>query len=461
MKHHYYSNSKSCTQRGQALVLTALSLVVLLAFAGLAVDIGMIMLTRLKLAKMTDAAALAAAGALSGPPSEPDSIRQARAIARARQYMIMHGFEPDAPGNSLIVSFPTISPPEQPRKLVDLKATQRLPLLLLPLIGIHEVTVSSGNRQGEAAPLDVVLVLDVSASMCYGNYQQDLYCETPVISGQRDPYDPRQPEDLTYNPPSDRNVNVRWFPFYQMQDAARLFIDQLDPRYDQISVVSFSSAEGSWSGQGEARIHLPLTNAMATAKDVIGVSPATGNGTVGLRPGGRTNMAKGLELGIDTLLAFAPPGKARETAVGAIILFSDGAPTRTKSGTTPPGCSSRSPENCALARRDVMIEAQRAADNGIIVYTIFFAHRADEQHNGLILQYLADLTDNRKLDAPGSFHTGQQRLFDPSTGLPSGEGYIAYSDSSFTENYFYVRTGEELRQAFMAIYKRIYTRLNR
>ncbi len=453
--------NRSCTQRGQALVLTAVSLVVLLAFAGLAVDIGMIMLTRLKLVKITDAAALAAAGSLSGPPSESDSVRRARAVARARQYMLMHSFDPDAPGNALRVSFPAVAPPDQPRKLVELKATQRLSLLLLPLIGINEAAVSSGDRQGEAAPLDVVLVLDVSASMCYGNYVRDLYCETPTISNLRDPYDPRQPEDLIYNPPSDRNVNVRWFPFYQMQDAARLFIDQLDPRYDQISVVSFSSNEGSWAGQGEARVHLPLTDVMNAAKDVIGVSPASGNGVVGLRPGGRTNMAKGLELGIDTLLAFTPPGKARETAIGAIILFSDGAPTRTKNGTTPSGCSSSSPQNCAAARRDVMIEAQRAADNAIIVYTIFFAHRSDEQNNGLILQYLADLTDNRKLDAPDGFRVGQQRLFDPSTGLPTGEGYIAYSDSSFTENYFYVRTGEELKQAFMAIYKRIYTRLNR
>jgi hypothetical protein len=448
-------------EHGQVLVLTALSLVVLLAFSGLAVDVGMIMLTRLKLGKMTDAAALAAASALSGPPSEADSVRQARAIARARQYMLMHGFNPDSPGNSLTVTFPASSPPDPPRKLVELRASQQLPLLFLPLIGIHQAEVSSGGRQGEAAPLDVVLVLDVSASMCYGNYVRDLSCETPLISNRRDPYDPRLPEDLTYNPPSDLDVNVRWFPFYQMQDAARLFIDQLDPRYDQIGVVSFSSNEGSWSGQGEARIHLSLTSSLSAAKTVIGVSPAAGNGVAGLRPGGRTNMAKGLELGIDSLLAFTPPGKARETAIGAIILFSDGAPTRTKGGVTPSGCSSSTPQNCAPARRDVMVEAQRAADNGIIIYTIFFAHRPDEQNNGLILQYLADLTDNRKLDAPDGYRTGQQRLFDPATGLLTGEGYVAYADSSFTENYFYVRTGEELKQAFLTIYNRIYTRLNR
>ena len=50
--------------RGQSLILVALSLIVLMGFAGIAIDVGAMMLTRNELQNAADAAALAGAGAL-------------------------------------------------------------------------------------------------------------------------------------------------------------------------------------------------------------------------------------------------------------------------------------------------------------------------------------------------------------------------------------------------------------
>src|SRR5262249_61443181 len=52
------------TRRGQALITVALTAIILLGFAGMAIDVGMMMLTRNELQNAADAAALACADAL-------------------------------------------------------------------------------------------------------------------------------------------------------------------------------------------------------------------------------------------------------------------------------------------------------------------------------------------------------------------------------------------------------------
>ena len=67
---------------GRSLALIALSLLALVGIVGLAMDVGRIMAARRELARLTDAAALAAAGALTTLPSERD-MQHPRAQARA------------------------------------------------------------------------------------------------------------------------------------------------------------------------------------------------------------------------------------------------------------------------------------------------------------------------------------------------------------------------------------------
>lgn len=72
-----------CNQRGQALVLFALSLTCLMGFSAIVVDVGSLYLTRTQLANMADAAALAGVKELPGSSS--------RAVSVAQQYATING----------------------------------------------------------------------------------------------------------------------------------------------------------------------------------------------------------------------------------------------------------------------------------------------------------------------------------------------------------------------------------
>ncbi len=478
-------------ERGQTLILVALSMIVLLGFVGLAVDGAVVLAARRDLVKITDAAALAAAGALSGTPEESDALRQERARARAHEYAMLQGLDPDtAPCWS--VEFP-----EWPdRKVVRVRACRRVPLVFMPLLGHDEAIVRAGplgsgnealGQEAEAAPLDIALVHDVSASQCYGNYyttNENGWCSQLLRNppdGSPRSYQPYHPTlatrtDVPWLPQCNNSpcclnpagqwracphgdespLNAPWQPFAWQQDAARYFVSKLDSRHDQVSVVSFSSRVRSsetpygWVSYDDAgaRVHLGLTNNMAQAMDAIGTSPGSNwaTGDRGLYPAGQTNMARGIATGIDAL---AGPG-ARDDAVATMILLGDGSPTVTMNGVNPSGCSSSSPGNCTQPRADAMTQAQEAVQAGVIIYTIFVGEPSFAQDHALMLQYIADLTDNGRLegtyDLPGDY----------------GPAHNAeWFQENVSGNFYLASDGAQLEAAYDSIFEKIYTRLIR
>jgi hypothetical protein len=73
-------------EKGQSIIILAFAMVMLLAFVGIAIDVGRLYGTRIQLSRALDAAALAGVMEL---PSETD------ADARARQFMHTNGIDPD------------------------------------------------------------------------------------------------------------------------------------------------------------------------------------------------------------------------------------------------------------------------------------------------------------------------------------------------------------------------------
>ncbi|MBX6772757.1 MAG: VWA domain-containing protein [Chloroflexi bacterium] len=460
---------RAAGQRGQVLLLMALAMFVLIGFTGLAIDGGLILLKHRELVRLTDAAALAAAGALSGYPPVDDATRQARAVERAAEYVRLHGFDPTAPGYSLRVTFPTVNPP---RKLVAVSTSRPVDLAFMRLFGFRQVTISSGSREAEAAPLDVVIVQDVSGSQLMDTYSVgDPTCLwDPNYTGPRYPlpnnwqshctrwpYHPNEPTTAYDYPPRLTQkpyyrTNVPWKYFNAQQDAARFFISQLDPRYDQVAIVSFSSA---CTNPGQclqtytepARLHLALTNDLTAAENTVGFSPETigQKGILGLVPSGGTALAAGLQMGITALTT----GNARSTAVGAMIVLTDGAANVRLSEKTETACFDNDPSApaCVQARQDVMTQAQIASDKGIVIYSIFVGDPSYEQRFGLLMQWIADLTDNHRLDGN----------YSGSRALPTGYGPIL--SPAPTRNYYRAKTYAELQAAYEAILANIYTRL--
>jgi len=223
-------NRKVRSESGQSLVLVAFGIFALLGFVGLAVDLGISYVDRVRVRRAADAAALAAASEL---PLE------AAAQVRALEYLEANGYPcgltVQIVGDDLVyacnnpetrveinrgfaenfVSGPAAEDAERIIRIdtvpyrddvfttntanrIEVNVEQSSPVFFMRILGFNDVRVN-GRAVGENINnLDVVLVFDVSGSMefdtlCYG-------CWTPV-SGQTYPEGRRWP--LPWNGPAN------------------------------------------------------------------------------------------------------------------------------------------------------------------------------------------------------------------------------------------------------------------
>jgi len=236
--------SGQALEAGQALLILAISFVALLAFIGLVTDAGSLYITYTQLKRAIDAAAVAAANNVKiATPGETYAKRKERVTEAAREMLSLHNItdlnsldvflceDPDPPDNSqppmpLPPDFNMCPPPgDPPRKLAFVKAEQESPVYFLRLFGIENVPFST-SAVGEAATVDLVLVLDTSESMA-----SDINCGS---DGSCTPgYDPNN-----FNPASCNAAN-NCYPLRQAKDAAKALIARLLPGYDQVAIVHY------------------------------------------------------------------------------------------------------------------------------------------------------------------------------------------------------------------------------
>lgn len=376
-------------ERSQALALVALLLLVFIGAIGLAIDLGLIYYTKSEVTRAVDAAALAGAAAL------PD---QSLATARVHEYLTLNDVDPA----TATIEFPWGEGGE-PRKLVSVTATKTAPLIILKAFGLGDVTVESSG-EGEQASVDIALVLDISGSMCNDYPGQQGGANCPSTPG----YPPGQ-----------------WEPMLHLKEAAQIFVDAMDPLYDQISLTTYST---------RANVEEPLTQDFDDINSEID----------DMWPGGYTNIAEGILYGIDELEKFPPDGTAREDSVAVLIVITDGRANRVPgSSSLPPGCSSG---DCPVARRETRLAAEEACYRRIVIYSISFGDVALEEINADLMFDVADIADE-----------GQDCLYAPSPPYPDdGE----WGDGE-TENWFQAPTVDDLDDVFADIAQRIFTRLNR
>lgn len=141
-------------ERGQAVVMVALSLVAVIALAGLAIDVGRYFVVRAQLAKAVDGGALAGARVL--PTGRPNAETAALEIA--------HMNFPPGYMNSTSHSFVTTFDPDPLHARVAVRGTADLPTTLLRVVGIQHSTVTA-FAEAERRPLSIALVLDNSFSL--------------------------------------------------------------------------------------------------------------------------------------------------------------------------------------------------------------------------------------------------------------------------------------------------------
>jgi len=345
--YHWLDERTKQARKGQVIILIAFLFIALVALVGLVVDVGTVLLRYAQMRSATDAAAIQATNQFREFRKLYDPVNGQDMYTAAAQIMATHGFyppetfvrvfactgpdwtveksEPPIPNwepsdeelNEQLCPHEDRNPPVPPRKLVRVDAQAEVGLPFLSVVGWKSIFVRA-TSVGEAASIDLVLVLDRSRSMA------------------------RESKEL------GRPWNICWpardcQPFESVRSNAMDFIDKLYFPYDRVAIIQFDrdamiwdTATMTWTTNTDV---IPASFMFSgsvgeqvrdAAKDVLQnhfemqtgcpeMPGLEGWGCVG------TNIGGALRLATRTL---AVQGRLRAT-VWMILLLSDGAPNAT------------------------------------------------------------------------------------------------------------------------------------
>ncbi len=259
-------------ERGQAIILIAMAAVGVIAIVGLMVDGGIMLLEYDRLKRGIDAASISA----SLQFREGYTITEL--IDSATEFLVLNQVNVDQVSievetcDSLQALIPPQTDPElcttPPRKLVRVSASEKVPFFFLPVIGIRN-TIVYADSIGEAASVDLVLVLDSSQSMAAqgGNYPD--HYDVGDYDAYGNPYRSDMPED----DPSQCNPTNTCHPFKEIKDAAIALVQQLYFPYDRVAIVTFDREPHLWMALSD-------TNGMTAAQAETAIIQAINSLTV-------------------------------------------------------------------------------------------------------------------------------------------------------------------------------------
>lgn len=223
--------------RGQALVITAVAFMAILAFAGLVTDVGTLYLNFTRLKRALDSAAVAAANNIKDS-SLPASQQKAYIHEAAKEMLRLNHIEDIASMDTYICDDTGIpsefsdfcpDPGEDKRKLAWVEATQLSPVYFLSLFGVDNVPITT-HSIGEAATLDVVVVIDTSESM-----GSSTKCPDPITGTT---YVGCEEYSANFDPSACNSANL-CRPLREAKDAAKSMVDKFFDGYDRIAVVTY------------------------------------------------------------------------------------------------------------------------------------------------------------------------------------------------------------------------------
>jgi len=206
------------SERGQAIVLIAVGLVALIVMIGLMADGGVLFIEYGRLKRGIDAAAISAALQYRENYTLDQLTTAATEFLKLNQIDIsvikVETCDNAPPGDTELCTSPQ-------RKLVRVTASRNVDFSFLTILGFDRTTLTASSV-GEAASVDVVLVIDTSASMAF--------------EGGGDPNYADVPED----DPSFCNPIHSCQPLEQIKATARDFINYaLWFPYDRAAIITF------------------------------------------------------------------------------------------------------------------------------------------------------------------------------------------------------------------------------
>ncbi|GAB1472495.1 hypothetical protein MASR2M66_33730 [Chloroflexota bacterium] len=224
-------------ERGQIIIIIVFAFVGLVAMVGLVTDTGLALIEYGKLKKAIDAAAVAAAQEYRPDPDTGNlnttAIENAAVgFLQLNQMenltnLTIHTCEDTGADRPALCNPDPSGHPENNRKLVEVSASTDAALGFLRVVGIPSITLSA-SAVGEAATIDLVLIMDTSASMSF---------ETGTELNDDDRLSSDEDDD-----PSVCNLADDCQPMRAVKDIALDFVNSMIYfGYDRVSVISMTS----------------------------------------------------------------------------------------------------------------------------------------------------------------------------------------------------------------------------
>jgi Flp pilus assembly protein TadG len=282
-------------ETGQVLVLFAVALVVLFGMAGLVIDIGYAFYAKRSMQASADAAALAGAGQLPNPAMATSAAMTYGGAAGAKNE---NGNVPGVNTNVSTKCAPVA--PCNPINAITVTQTSNVPTKFARLLGIDSFHISVKSTACSPCgmrPLDIMLVLDRTGSMCQ------------TSSGSSDP--------------SCTDLN-------NAKQGLRDFVQFMDPAMDKIGLTVFPPArnvssrcntpdEDDYDSTSTPYTVVPLSTDFKIGNNLNESSQLVSTITC-LKAAGITAYATAIEKAQAELDA-----RGRSTAQDIIVFFSDGA----------------------------------------------------------------------------------------------------------------------------------------
>lgn len=356
-------------ESGQAIVFAVIVMVVLIAFTGFAVDVGRAYLAQRQLQAATDAAALA--GALELPDN-----------ALAQQMARDYGPEPGmrnrlrasdnatvAVQTKCVTAVPTGCTPGNGVNAIKVDTTSTVPTVFAKIVGVDSLTVkaqATACSPCTVKPLDIMLVLDRTGSMC----------ERP---------------DGSNDPACTKLRNAR--------EGVEAFLQEMNPLFHRVGLSVLPPASGTtrnaqcsppttpssgaYDGNPPRYLIAPLANDYASSPGTLNAgSTLVDRVRCQLQGGGRTAYAGSLDSARAQLNTNGRAGVQK-----VIVFLSDGAANY--GGNFEPSQYRTQPCRAGIDA------AARAKADGTLIYAIGYDL---DGSNGV---YQACLTRSNALEAPG------------------------------------------------------------
>jgi Flp pilus assembly protein TadG len=255
-------------EKGQAIILIAFAFVGLVAMVGLVTDTGLLLIEYGKLKRSVDAAAIGAAQQYR-VEAGTDEVNQESLENAALNYLnlnqvenlsnvIVRSCEDTGVDRPALCNADPVNNPIDNRKLVEVTASADVTFGFLRVIGFESVTLTA-TSVGEAATLDLVLVMDTSAQMAFETGAES-NCNATDSSNTC--LRPDADDD-----PSICNITDTCQPMRAVKDVALDFIDTLYFPYDRVAVVAMTSQHPG--GNRNPIEVIPLTADKQTVIDAI------------------------------------------------------------------------------------------------------------------------------------------------------------------------------------------------